>query len=344
MQRWRPEPESNRRARICSPLRNHSAIGPSLPGAKPPDGTRALAIRLRLGNPCLAGGLRQFRWQTGTTPSLTSVWTRCAARGKAPCMTIASLLDPVTGQPGPARLANAADWMQGRTLYGGASALVAYTLAVRAFPGLPPLRAGQVAFVAPVGEEIELAAHIVRQGRNVTQVRSEILCDGRVALSAFWLFGEGREPNAVHPSAPAEDWPGAPEDNEVVTHQFAPAFIQKNFELRRGQARNSDRGATVRRWARLTEAQDLDPVARLVLMGDVMPPGAMRAMQRQGPISSINWSFNVLDPESRSRDGWYLAENASQHADAGYSSERLRMWDADGRQVLDGLQCVAVFG
>ena len=26
--RWRPEPESNRRARICSPLRNHSAIGP----------------------------------------------------------------------------------------------------------------------------------------------------------------------------------------------------------------------------------------------------------------------------------------------------------------------------
>ena len=26
--RWRPEPESNRRARICSPLRHHSAIGP----------------------------------------------------------------------------------------------------------------------------------------------------------------------------------------------------------------------------------------------------------------------------------------------------------------------------
>jgi hypothetical protein len=31
---WRPEPESNRRARICSPLRNHSAIGP--PGASVP--------------------------------------------------------------------------------------------------------------------------------------------------------------------------------------------------------------------------------------------------------------------------------------------------------------------
>jgi acyl-CoA thioesterase len=70
----------------------------------------------------------------------------------------------------------------------------------------------------------------------------------------------------------------------------------------------------------------------------------MRAMQRLGPVSSINWSFNVLDPESRSPGGWYLAENASQYADSGYSSERLRMWDADGKQVLDGLQCVAVFG
>ena len=259
-------------------------------------------------------------------------------------MTIASLLEPITGQPGPAHLTHAADWLQGRTLYGGASALVAYTMAVRAFPGLPTLRAGQVAFVAPVGKVIELRAEIIRQGRNVTQVRSEILSEGRVALTAFWLFGEGREPNAVHPSALPEDWPGPPEDHEPVTHSFAPSFVAKNFDLRQGQSKGGDRGATVRRWARLTEEHDLDPVSKLVLMGDVMPPGAMRAMQRVGPISSINWSFNVLDADSQSRGGWYLAENASQHADAGYSSERLRLWDADGKQVLDGMQCVAVFG
>ncbi len=114
-------------------------------------------------------------------------------------MTIASLLEPVTGQPGSLRLAHAGNWMQGRTLYGGASALVAYTMATRAFPGLPPLRAGQVAFVAPVGEEISLTAQIIRQGRNVTQIRSEILCEGKVALSAFWLFAAGREGQCVPP-------------------------------------------------------------------------------------------------------------------------------------------------
>jgi acyl-CoA thioesterase len=259
-------------------------------------------------------------------------------------MTIASLLEPITGRPGPARLAHAADWMQGRTLYGGASALVAYTMATRAFADLPPLRSAQIGFVAPVGEEIELTATIIRQGRNVTQVRSEILSEGKAALTAFWLFAAGREANAQRASSPPESWPGAPEEAAPVTHAFAPAFVARNFELRHGQAQGEDRGATVRRWARLTEDHSLDPVAKLVLMGDVMPPGAMRIMQRQGPISSINWSFNVLNPQSASRDGWYLAENASQFAADGYSSERLRMWDADGSQVLDGMQCVAVFG
>jgi acyl-CoA thioesterase len=259
-------------------------------------------------------------------------------------MMIASLLEPVTGKPGPARLEHAGDWMQGRTLYGGASALVAFTMAQRAFPGLPPLRSGQVAFVAPVGEEIELNAEIVRQGRNVTQVRSEIRNDQGIALSAFWLFAAEREANAVRPADPPKDWPGAPDDNPLAMKGEGPTFIQNNFEIRFGQAKGEDHGATIRRWARLTENHDLDPVSKLVLMGDVMPPGAMRIMARRGPISSINWSFNVLDPETRSQGGWYLAENASQHADAGYSSERLRMWDSEGRQVLDGLQCVAVFG
>lgn len=259
-------------------------------------------------------------------------------------MTIASLLEPITGNPGPVHLSQAGEWMQGRTLYGGASALVAFTMAQRAFPDLPPLRAAQVGFVAPVGEHIELTAEIVRQGRNVTQVRSEIRNEKGVALTAFWLFAEGREANALKETAPPDDWPGSPTENGVAMQGQGPSFIQNNFEIRFGQSKDQDHGAAIRRWARLTEDHELDPVSKLVLMGDVMPPGAMRIMQRMGPISSINWAFNVLDPESQSKDGWYLAENASQHADAGYSSERLRMWDSEGRQVLDGLQCVAVFG
>lgn len=259
-------------------------------------------------------------------------------------MSIASLTDPITAEGGSVRFDNLDHWLQGRTLYGGASALIAYTAAVRAFPDLPPLRAGQVAFVAPTAPEVELKREIVRQGRNVTQVRSELWCEGQCTLTAFWLFGTEREANAEHEAAEIADWPGPPENAEQVMEGMGPAFIQNNFELRRAQDLRGPGEPVVRRWARLTTREGLDPVSELILLGDVMPPGAMRAMQRQGPISSINWSFNLLDTRPATRDGWWLSENASQHAAEGYSSERLRLWNAHGQQVMDGMQCVAVFG
>ena len=75
-------------------------------------------------------------------------------------MSIQNFLAPITGQSTTVSLANAETWMQGRTLYGGASALVAYTHAIRAFPDLPPLRAAQIGFVAPLGGDVELRAEI----------------------------------------------------------------------------------------------------------------------------------------------------------------------------------------
>ena len=259
-------------------------------------------------------------------------------------MSVSDLIEPIRAEGGATYLPDVEKWGQGRTLYGGASALIAYTAAIRAFPDLPPLKAAQVGFVAPVGSEVELRREIVRQGRNVIQVRSEIWSDGGCALTAMWLFAQAREANAVHPAATPADWPALPEDNEKVMADKAPQFLESHFDLRRAQEQRGRGDPVVRRWVKLRGGEGIDNVAQLILMGDVLPPGAMRAMQRPGPISSINWSFNLLDPEPHSDDGWWLAENASQHADAGYSSERLRMWSSSGRQVLDGIQSVAIFG
>lgn len=259
-------------------------------------------------------------------------------------MTIASLIDPISSAGGCASFSQAEEWMQGRTLYGGASALIAYTAAIRAFSDLPPLRSAQIAFVAPIGGEVELRREIVREGRNVVQVRSEVWVEGQCALTAFFLFGTEREPNARHPVPKPADWPGPPAEAEQVMADKGPAFIQSNFELRRAQRPGGDGSPTVARWLRLKDHGTLDPISELVLVGDTMPPGAMRAMERQGPISSINWSFNLLTETPRTSDGWWLAENASEWADNGYSSERLRLWNRDGEQMLSGLQCVAVFG
>jgi hypothetical protein len=39
-------------------------------------------------------------------------------------------------------------------------------------------------------------------------------------------------------------------------------------------------------------------------IGDALPPGAVRAMERRGPISSINWSLTLLgDARKRATAG-----------------------------------------
>lgn len=259
-------------------------------------------------------------------------------------MSIGHLIEPITPQGGHISLPAATQWMQGRTLYGGASALIAYAAATRAFPGLPPLRAAQIGFVAPVGTEMELRCEMIRQGRNVAQLRSEILCDGKVALTAFWLFGTEREPNGSFPALPPSREAGVPEECADASSAQAPDFLRNNYEVRYTADRVAAGEPLVRRWVRLREGSDLDPVSEIILMGDTLPPSAVRLMERRGPISSINWSFNILDPDPVTRDGWWLAETASDHADHGYSSERLRMWNTEGVQVTSGIQSVAIFG
>ncbi|WP_126176986.1 acyl-CoA thioesterase [Tsuneonella rigui] len=258
-------------------------------------------------------------------------------------MRFANLIDAVPADTRPVTLPGAENWMQGRTLFGGASAALALASIRKAMPDLPPFRAAQVGFVAPVGANLEFKVEMVRQGRNVTQVRSDVASDGKLALTALMLFGEGREPNALHPAGKAHPWPGAPEECEDVGKGPANFFTQ-NMEIRRAQDERGKGPPLVRRWVRLADREGLDPVIQAIVLGDALPPGSMRAMQRQGPLSSINWSFNLLDPEARTRDGWFLAEAASDHADHGYSSERLRLWNADGEQVLAGMQAAAIFG
>ncbi|WP_120717341.1 acyl-CoA thioesterase [Tsuneonella amylolytica] len=258
-------------------------------------------------------------------------------------MRFSELVAAVPADSRPVTIPGADRWMQGRTLFGGASAALALEGIRKAMPDLPPFRAAQVGFVAPVGANLVFSVEMVRQGRNVTQVRCDIASDDKLALTALMLFGESREPNAVHPAGKADPWPGAPEENEDVGMNN-PNFFTSNMEIRRAQDETGKGVPIVRRWVRLKDREGLDPVTQAIVLGDALPPGSMRVMQRQGPLSSINWSFNLLDPEARTRDGWFMAEAASDHADHGYSSERLRLWNADGEQVLAGMQAAAIFG
>ncbi|MCW1383890.1 thioesterase family protein [Novosphingobium sp. KCTC 2891] len=240
-------------------------------------------------------------------------------------------------------LHGASGWLQGRTMYGGASSYLAYAAARTAFPDLPPLRGAQVGFVAPVGEDVEISARILRAGKSVSQIETEITANGELAHRALWLFGSGRPSNGTVAANRLDI--AVPYDQAApVKPHPDPSFFIHRMELRHAFPRGENPPGTIRRWVRLKDRSGLDPIGELIGIGDTLPPGAMRTMERMGPISSINWSLTLLGDKPETDDGWWLLETSSNHAADGFSSETLRMWNTDGVEVMRGLQSVAIFG
>ncbi|WP_295531170.1 thioesterase family protein [Novosphingobium sp. Chol11] len=279
------------------------------------------------------------------TPGITGAPDQAAPDEAAMGLgAMAARLAPLGGRY---HLDGAQGWLQGRTMYGGASSFLAYAAARRQFPDLGPLRAGQIGFIAPVGEQLEIEATMLRSGRNISHVETSLYCAGALAHRTIWLFGPARDANgAVEPAAEPALLP--PEDAPPLDAQeFVPDFILR-MDVRRALPKDpvgaAPRGAVIRRWVRLKERGGLDPLGELIAIGDTLPPGSMRAMERRGPISSINWALTPLGNAPQTRDGWWLLETSSNFMDCGFSSETLRMWNTDGREVMRGLQSVAVFG
>ncbi len=259
---------------------------------------------------------------------------------------IGKIAAELTAEPGSDNrrfvLRDVGGWWQGRTMYGGASSFLAYAAARKAVPGLPPLRGAQVGFIAPVGADLEIRVTPIRSGKSVTQVQTDIYVEDALAHRSLWLFGTSRPANGGVSARVADRM--LPVDEAPTIPQPDADFFVRNLDLRRGAGKGEAQPGTIRRWVRLQESDGIDPIGELVLLGDALPSGAMRAMERQGPISSMNWSFTVLGDAPETRDGWWLIETSSNHMADGFSSETLRMWNADGVQVMHGLQSVAIFG
>ena len=288
---------------------------------------------MRAGHRPLANGAAQFNrfpWRARMSIALA--------------MTIAEMIAAMREDNDRTVLPDAPGWMQGRTLYGGLSACLVHTAINRQQPSLPALRSMQACFVGPAEDNLSVTSRILRAGRNVTQVESTLWSGDRLAQHGIWVFGTDRPVNALQKAPIAPDFMPFSDCEPVERFRQEPEFVS-NFDILRAEPKGGGFGGPhIRRWLRLKDRDGLDPISEMLALGDGLPPGAMRAMERPGPVSSINWHCNVHDPHAQTRDGWWLAEIASEQADAGYSSERLRFHDCEGRQVLSGLQSFAVFG
>lgn len=233
-----------------------------------------------------------------------------------------------------------ADWLQGRTAYGGLSSAIALHAAQACEPDLPPLRSAQVAFIGPLAGAVTVTATKLRRGRNAAFIQADIVSEAGLGFRATFVFMADQVSKLDFDQRPPTNHAPPGLDDKIFTGP--PEFFIGNFnflDLKEGLA-----DGELLRWARLRERDGIDPMVHVMAVADALPPAVMRLVGGGfPPVSSLTWIVNLLTPTPTTTDGWWLLSAKSDFARNGCSSQTMRLWNTEGQLVAEGMQSVAIF-
>ncbi|MBY8967206.1 thioesterase family protein [Algiphilus sp. NNCM1] len=237
-----------------------------------------------------------------------------------------------------------ANWLQGRTAYGGLSAAIALHLVLQEAPeGLPPLKAAQVSFVGPVSNSARFNSEILRRGKSVTQIGVDARVGDALAMRTSFIFGAQRTSKIRHVRTLRPDVQEPAAYLSLPSTAVMPGHFP-NFDVRFVGDNLPISGSAVPEllaWVRLKDARGVRPEVALLALGDCLPPASMACFPEPAPISSMTWSVDFPQPAQSSN--WYLQRSSSLAAADGYSLQLMEVWDEHGNLVLLGTQTVAIF-
>lgn len=254
---------------------------------------------------------------------------------------IADLLARATPIEGGLALSIPADWLQGRTAYGGLSSALALHAAQQCEADLPPLRSVQVAFIGPLAGDVTVKATKLRRGRTAAFIQADIAGAAGLGFRATFVFMADQPSSVDFDQRPPTDRRPPGPDAPIFTGPEAMFLGNFNFhDIREGLA-----DGEVLRWGRLISADGLDPMVHLLAIADALPPAAIRLFGRREfpPVSTLTWTLNLLTPLPATTDRWWLISACTSYARGGYSGQTMAIWNADGQLVAQGAQGVAIF-
>lgn len=243
-----------------------------------------------------------------------------------------------------------ADWLQGRTAFGGWLGGLAVQ-AMRAVLGNePPLRSLQVNFVAPVpAGKVTATAELLRQGKSVAQLEARVLVDGKVAFIAIGIFGAARETSVTQRAIAPDisDTGRSPEDTPdwAYVKAMTPPYM-RNFQLRWSGGSPPYSGAShANAQIHVRPRQDaITTETHLVCLADAIPPSAISLLSKPAMLSSVNWTVELVTlPNADEACSWFRFDAWLTAAGEGYAWQNAHIWSSQGRLMALSRQCVAVF-
>jgi len=247
-------------------------------------------------------------------------------------------------------------WMQGRASFGGlVTALAVEAMQQALYQGggqqagqKLPLRALQVLFVGPVGEQpIRIETTKLRQGKNVTSMRADLIQDGNVSCSVMACFGASRVSEL---SLEAKKMPIVADPESLKPFQYVegktPSFTQY-FDMRWAEGDSPFTGCKERTHGIWTCFHEKGPasIAHLIAIADIPPPIGLSMLTTPAVGSSLTWTLEFLGNEWQANaDGWWYVRTELAQSSQGYSQQTYSIWTPDGKPVALGRQVMTVFG
>ena len=120
-------------------------------------------------------------------------------------------------------------WMQGRTTYGGLSAALCLQVVHKEYDVLPPLRSALINFIGPTGGDVVIQTKVLRRGKSVAYISSEIIGEQGLATHAVFCFGAARQSKIDEVFGSKPDVQSVKRSKQFLGFKSAPTFTQ-NFE------------------------------------------------------------------------------------------------------------------
>jgi acyl-CoA thioesterase len=236
-------------------------------------------------------------------------------------------------------------WMQGRTAYGGISSAVALAAVLNKYTPEKPLRCAQISFVGPVGGDCRVATRIIRQSKSSLFVDAGVSSADGFGTAGLFTFTGARTSHLDYSDLAMPDVPPPEALEPVPAHKARPTFTQ-HFDMRPTTGPkfvSRQDNANMLTWVRFVEAPQCHPAVAMLALGDALPPAALLLFREFGPISSMNWTVNMLSDAPATDDGWWLLAATSRYARGGFSVQDMMIWNRAGEAVVSGSQGVAIY-
>lgn len=239
-----------------------------------------------------------------------------------------------------------ADWLQGRTAYGGLSASLCLEATLRAFADLPPLRSAQFAFIGPATGDLRITPKILRQGKSAVFTSVDLEGEAGLAVRATFCFGAGRDLPNEYSRYTMPVTPDRESCPSYYTWSPKPNFMS-HFEGRLVAGGAPLAGADspdMLVWLRHRDAAATGTLVSLMALADALPPASFAVFTEGVPISTMTWAVDILDAHPESESGWWLVRSEAETIHEGYSAQTAVIWHPNGRPVMAARQNVAIFG